>query len=159
MSLGAKRAIVQRPAAVSLALAGFRVVAAGAVVLSLASRDANATCGDYVMIGGRHANHSGKSAENEAAQNGATTPGANQGLSRGDGPRVPPCNSPSCQRRRSLPVAPDRGNREVGGPDWVYWQFAEFFIGTDRSRAWFQETFLEFEGHFLPPLRPPCVRG
>jgi hypothetical protein len=159
MSLGAKRAIGQGPTAVSVAVASFRVVAAGAVVLSLASRDASATCGDYVMIGGRHANHSGESAKNEATENQATGPGANDGLSRSDRPRVPPCNSPTCQRRRSLPVAPDRGNREAGGPDWVYWQLAVFFIGTDRSRARFLESFLELEGHLLPLLRPPCARS
>jgi len=154
MSLGAKRESLKRPTAVCLAVASVRLAAAGALVLSLASRDANATCGDYVMIGGRHASHAGESAENEA-----TRPGASHGLSQGDGPRVPPCNSLSCQQRRSLPVAPERGNREAGGPDWVYWQFAGFFTGADRSRAWFQETFLELEGHFLPLLRPPCERS
>ncbi|HVC94620.1 MAG TPA: hypothetical protein VND64_13055 [Pirellulales bacterium] len=150
MSLGAKRAGRNWPTAAWLAVASFRLVAACVLVLSLASREAEATCGDYVMIGGKHANHSGESANKS---------GANHGLSRGETPPDVPCNSPSCQRRRSLPVAPERGNREAGGPDWVYWQFAEFFTATDRSRAWFQESFLELEGHFLPPLRPPCVRG
>ncbi|HUY35576.1 MAG TPA: hypothetical protein VMV69_22725 [Pirellulales bacterium] len=148
-SVGRQRVGRQCPARVCLAVTGFRLAAAGALVLSLASREAEATCGDYVMIGGEHAPQHHQSPR----------PNSGQSLAPGESPRVPPCDSPSCQRRRMPPIAPERGNRDAGGSQWADWRIAIFSNRADRSRAWFQDTFLELEGHFLPPLRPPCVRG
>ena len=147
MSLSAKR--VSRPTAVGLAVAGFRLAAACAFVLSLASREAKATCGDYVMIGGQH------------PPQHQPPPHSNSGLSLAPGPshRPAPCDSPSCQRRRSQPLAPERGNRDAGGSQWADWPIAIFLNRANRSRTSFQDTFLELEGHFLPLLRPPCARG
>ena len=106
MSIVAKSTVKQRWSRVGRAVAGIRLASASIIVLALVGRNAEATCGDYVMVGVHHARHDEQQARSNADQSHSPV-----------SHRAPPCNGPSCERRRSPPVAPQRANLEAEGPD------------------------------------------
>jgi hypothetical protein len=150
---------------VGLALAPLAFSQAPLAFSHFAAQAARASCGDYVMLGGKHANHSdGMAQDAAAAQNGSDqspeqSPGSEQGIATDKTRRFPLCNSPNCRRQRSLPVTPVRGDRGTGVDHWAYWASAVLASRPDRCDWLFQASLLELEGHSLPPLRPPSARG
>lgn len=119
---------MRRPSVLGFAIAAFLLE--GWVV----SDRALATCGDYVMVGGRGHHETG------------------HGM-----PGVPGCHGPNCHNRSPLPALPTKGLPVTSPVESAY------CAGTDRSSEpslsgqIFEPAFLLSEGHSLPLLRPPCL--
>lgn len=102
------------------------------------ARTSLASCGDYVMVGGKaHPSHDD---------------GAGDSL-----PGIPTCHGPQCQRQAPLPVVPTK--TFLSGPSAEAAYIAESAADRRPSLSgWLCERqYLLAEGHAMPLLRPPCL--
>jgi hypothetical protein len=110
------------------------LLAAPLILASFGAGSANASCGDYVMIGGHGHGH-----------------GTQHGM-----PGVPTCHGPSCQNRVPLPALPTKGLAVSQPVDLACWFEADRSAKPRLCGQTFEPPLLLSEGHSLPLLRPPC---
>jgi hypothetical protein len=116
------------------------VVAATLVLLAavvIAPSRADASCGDYVMIGGRHVGHHSADSSQES-----------------QAPAVPRCHGPMCSDN-SLPPATPAPKIEVTVERWAVPGSVAFAVLPNQEVLLAESHDLPCDGHGLSILRPP----
>lgn len=98
----------------------------------LASEPAQASCGDYVTVGGH-----GQGAGHEM-------------------PGVPTCHGPSCRKPSPLPASPTKGLMTASPVD-AFWSPTDRLIKPPLCGELMEPGLLLSAGHSFPLLRPPCL--
>lgn len=112
---------------------GFTLAAAMTAWSSFDIHTVNASCGDYVMVGGHgHAPHTGHSS-----------------------PGVPTCHGPHCQKQAPLPFGPTKGLVDAPSSDAALCCASACSARPSLSRLNFEEILSLADGHTWPLLRPP----
>jgi hypothetical protein len=109
------------------------ILAATFVLASFDLSSADASCGDYVMVGGH--GH-----------------GSDHGM-----PGVPTCHGPSCHNRAPLPALPTKGLPVSAPVDFAYWSQTDCAIKPRLCGETVEPRLVLSKGHSLPLLRPPCL--
>lgn len=112
-----------------------------ALALAFAPRGVDASCGDYVMIGGAHGGHDAsadRSHQNEHRQ-----------------PLRSTCQGPHCQKRLPLPSAPERGSSDSTAPQWADWRAAVLLPLLDGQYRLAEAAGDLPDNHPSPLWRPP----
>lgn len=96
---------------------------------------AQASCGDYVMVGAHGQSHH-----------------ADRSL-----PGVPTCHGPHCQRHAPLPLGPTKGAVDAPSFDAAFWQSIARSARYSLSGLFFEDVISLPDGHAWPLLRPPSL--
>ena len=124
--------------------AGLGVAALVALSVAFDGRPAQASCGDYVMIGGHDAH---------APRQGSAD------LPRSTDHQGPGCRGANCRARLPLPAAPFNSLRDMTPPHWA-WRRQALPADAEFSSALISDEYLLIcEGHALGLLRPPSRCG
>lgn len=111
------------------------VLAAAMVFLaSFDASNANASCGDYVMVGGHGHTDSHHSM-----------------------PGTPTCRGPNCHNRAPLPVLPTKGLLTAPPVDLAYWSQSGASSQPSLCGVVVERRLWLCDGYSLPLLRPPCL--
>jgi hypothetical protein len=128
-----------------------RVTAAATLALlaavALAPSRAEASCGDYVMIGSRHARHSLPVAAGR-------THDADDAAGQTPGRQVPHCHRPMCSNGSIPPAAPSPGI-EMTIERWALPASTALTIPPDRKVSLAEARVFACDGFGLSILRPP----
>jgi hypothetical protein len=119
---------------------GLRMAAFAAVLLAsavVAPPRADASCGDYVMIGGRHVGHPPADSSQES-----------------QAPTVPNCHGPMCSNNSIPPVAP-APKVEVTVERWALPGGATLIFLSNRDVVLADARAFPYDGYGLSILRPP----